>query len=107
MAPALNTSSSLTWIGTIRRPVSTRGSWRHFFGRFYGECLEAGEIGLEYGPDGFKVTYYNIAFPLRVESYLNFFQDLSPLRKKLPDDHPDIHQASGHPLRLEGAHFER
>jgi (1->4)-alpha-D-glucan 1-alpha-D-glucosylmutase len=61
-----------------------------FLGRFYGECLEAGEITLEYGPDGFKVTYYNIAFPLRIESYLHFFKNLAHLKRKLTDDHPDF-----------------
>jgi (1->4)-alpha-D-glucan 1-alpha-D-glucosylmutase len=61
-----------------------------FLGRFYGECLEAGEIALEYGPDGFKMAHYDIAFPLRIESYLDFFQDLSPLIKKLADDNPDF-----------------
>jgi (1->4)-alpha-D-glucan 1-alpha-D-glucosylmutase len=35
-----------------------------FLGWFYGECLEAGEIALQYGPDGFKVAYYNLAFPV-------------------------------------------
>ncbi|MGB9292396.1 MAG: alpha-amylase family glycosyl hydrolase, partial [Desulfobaccales bacterium] len=34
-----------------------------FLGWFYGECLENGEIALQYGPDGFKVAYYNLAFP--------------------------------------------
>jgi (1->4)-alpha-D-glucan 1-alpha-D-glucosylmutase len=61
-----------------------------FLGRFYGECLEAGEIDLQYGQDGFKVAYYNLAFPLRIESYLNLFNKLSQLKKKLGEDNPDF-----------------
>ena len=61
-----------------------------FLGRFYGECLEDGEIALQYGPDGFKVAYYNIAFPLRIESYLNLFKNLAHLKRKLAEDNPDF-----------------
>ena len=61
-----------------------------FLGRFYGECLEDGEIALQYGPDGFKVAYYNIAFPLRIESYLNLFKNLAQLKRKLAEDNPDF-----------------
>ncbi len=61
-----------------------------FLGRFYGECLEDGEIALQYGPDGFKVAYFNLAFPLRIESYLNLFNNLSRLKKKLAEDDPDF-----------------
>jgi (1->4)-alpha-D-glucan 1-alpha-D-glucosylmutase len=41
-----------------------------------------GEIALSYGPDGFSVTYYNIAFPLRIESYVNFLENLPKLKKQ-------------------------
>ena len=61
-----------------------------FLGRFYGECLEDGEIALQYGPDGFKTAYYNLAFPLRIESYLNLFNNLSQLKRKLAEDDPDF-----------------
>ena len=61
-----------------------------FLGRFYGECLEDGEIALQYGPDGFKTAYYNLAFPLRIESYLNLFSNLSQLKRKLGEDNPDF-----------------
>lgn len=61
-----------------------------FLGRFYGECLEDGEIALEYGPEGFNAVYYNIAFPLRIESYPDFFKRLPQLKSKLPDDNPDF-----------------
>ena len=61
-----------------------------FLGRFYGESLEDGEIALQYGPDGFTAAYYNLAFPLRIESYLNLFSNLSQLKKKLAEDNPDF-----------------
>ena len=61
-----------------------------FLGRFYGECLEDGEIALQYGPNGFKAAYYNLAFPLRIESYLYLFSNLSQLKRKLAGDNPDF-----------------
>ncbi len=61
-----------------------------FLSRFYGECLEDGEIALQYGPDGFKVAYYNLAFPLRIESYLNLFNNLPQLKRKLAEDKFDF-----------------
>ncbi len=61
-----------------------------FLGRFYGESLEDGEIVLQYGPDGFKTAYYNFALPLRIESYLNLFGNLSQLKRKLGEDNPDF-----------------
>jgi (1->4)-alpha-D-glucan 1-alpha-D-glucosylmutase len=60
-----------------------------FLGKFYGECLEDGEIVLQYGPNGFKVAYYNLAFPLRIESYLNIFKDPAQLKRKFAEEDPD------------------
>ncbi|MBF0526754.1 MAG: malto-oligosyltrehalose synthase, partial [Deltaproteobacteria bacterium] len=60
-----------------------------FLGKFYGECLEDGEIALSYRSDGFKVTYYSLAFPLRIESYLNLLNNPALLKKKLAEDDPD------------------
>lgn len=61
-----------------------------FLGRSYGESLESGEIALSFGSEGMKVTYYNLAFPLRMDSYFSFFTHRLPaLKKKLGEDHPD------------------
>ncbi len=35
-------------------------------------------------------AYYNLAFPLRIESYLSLFNNLSQLKKKLAEDNPDF-----------------
>ncbi|MGO9121869.1 MAG: malto-oligosyltrehalose synthase [Desulfomonilaceae bacterium] len=61
-----------------------------FLGKFYGECLEDGEIALIYGPDGFKVAYYDLAFPLRIESYPDLFKNLASLKGKLAEDDTDF-----------------
>ena len=61
-----------------------------FLGWFYGECLENGEIALQYGPNGFQVAYYNLAFPLRIESYLSLFNNLPQLKRNLPEDNFDF-----------------
>ncbi|MFH1282772.1 MAG: malto-oligosyltrehalose synthase [bacterium] len=44
-----------------------------FLGRFYAECLQDGEIFLGYDEDGLHIRYYNLMFPLRVDSYYKVF----------------------------------
>ncbi len=62
-----------------------------FLGKFYGEALEDGEIRLRYDADGFKIYYYNLAFPLRIETYIHLLTHrLNDLKKKTGMDHPDL-----------------
>jgi (1->4)-alpha-D-glucan 1-alpha-D-glucosylmutase len=62
-----------------------------FLGRFYGECLEDGEIQLKYGEHGFAVHYDDIILPVRIESYFGLLtQGLDNLRMRLGEDHPDL-----------------
>ena len=61
-----------------------------FLGKFYGDCLEDGEIALKYGPDGFKVVYYNLALPVLIDTYPGILKDLDRLKDRLSEDHPDF-----------------
>ncbi len=62
-----------------------------FLGRIYGEALEAGEIRLAYGATGLSANYYGFSFPLRIESYADFFtSEIKRLKKKAGRDHPDF-----------------
>jgi (1->4)-alpha-D-glucan 1-alpha-D-glucosylmutase len=61
-----------------------------FLGSFYGEALEEGRIKLQYGVDGFAVTYYDWVFPLRIESYADLLTHrLAELKRKLGRQDPD------------------
>jgi (1->4)-alpha-D-glucan 1-alpha-D-glucosylmutase len=61
-----------------------------FLGGFLGECLEKGEIRLSYGPGGFAFHYFDMAFPLRIESYAHLLtHNLRTLRSKIGRSHPD------------------
>jgi len=61
-----------------------------FLGRFYSEALESGELSLKYDRNGFAVTYYDLLFPLRIESYARVLTyRLDALKGELGRDHPD------------------
>jgi len=67
-----------------------------FLGSFYGRALEAGEIRLAYGENGFSVVYYDLSFPLKIESYLDILTEgLSTLRRDLGEESPDYIQFLG------------
>jgi (1->4)-alpha-D-glucan 1-alpha-D-glucosylmutase len=62
-----------------------------FLGRFFGECLESGEIHLRYGQEGFTINYYDFKLPVRIESYATILTHrLSALRTKLGSKDPDF-----------------
>lgn len=62
-----------------------------FLGRIYGEALESGEIRLAYSGGGLSVDYFNMRFPLRIDSYHNFLTyGLRKLAFELGGEHPDF-----------------
>ncbi len=62
-----------------------------FLGRFYGECLEDQEIQLKYDQYGMRFNYYQLMFPLRLESYLDVLTfDINRLKRIIGDTHPDF-----------------
>ncbi|MFZ0391037.1 MAG: malto-oligosyltrehalose synthase, partial [Calditrichia bacterium] len=62
-----------------------------FLGKFSGESLEAGEIRLIYGEDCFKISYYELKFPLRMESYTDVITlRMERLQELLGRHHPDF-----------------
>lgn len=67
-----------------------------FLGRFYGTALEEGEIRLIYDSDGLGVCYYDLRFPLRIDSYAQVFtHNLPHLKAQMGEDHPDFIQFLG------------
>ena len=60
-----------------------------FLGKFYGNCLESGELQLRYSEQGLAVHYYDFRFPIRIESYYRLLTyDLGRLRALLERTHP-------------------
>jgi (1->4)-alpha-D-glucan 1-alpha-D-glucosylmutase len=60
-----------------------------FLGKFYGEALEEGEIKILFDKKGFRVSYYDLSYPLKLESYTHLLtHGLKALRRKLGRNHP-------------------
>lgn len=75
-----------------------------FLGDFYGSCLEKGELKLEYSEAGLSINYYQLRFPLRIESYTEVLtHNLGELRKLLGREHPDFIKLLGVLYLLKGA----
>jgi (1->4)-alpha-D-glucan 1-alpha-D-glucosylmutase len=61
-----------------------------FLGRFYGECLEDGEIVLRYDERGLRIAYYDLILPVNIEAYSDVLtENLPALRRRLGADHLD------------------
>jgi (1->4)-alpha-D-glucan 1-alpha-D-glucosylmutase len=62
-----------------------------FLGKFYGDCLESGELQVHYEEGGLSLHYYDLKFPLRIESYIQILNyDLGVLREKLGREDPNF-----------------
>jgi (1->4)-alpha-D-glucan 1-alpha-D-glucosylmutase len=60
-------------------------------GDFYGNCLERGEIKLDYQKQSLIITYFGLELPVRIESYLPFItHNLDLLEQKIGRQHPDF-----------------
>jgi (1->4)-alpha-D-glucan 1-alpha-D-glucosylmutase len=67
-----------------------------FLGSFYAECLENGEIQLQYNQAGLSINYYALRFPLKIESYGKVFDHhLARLKRQLGHDHPGFMKLLG------------
>ena len=60
-------------------------------GKFYGQCLEDGEIVLKYDAQGLAVHYFQLRLPINIESYsMVLAPSLGALRRKLGPHSPDL-----------------
>jgi (1->4)-alpha-D-glucan 1-alpha-D-glucosylmutase len=64
-----------------------------FLGQFYSEALEQGELKLSYKNGRVLVRYYELGFPLRVESLVQIFKhNLEILKQKIGEHNRDFHK---------------
>ncbi|NJK33977.1 MAG: malto-oligosyltrehalose synthase [Oscillatoriales cyanobacterium SM2_2_1] len=62
-----------------------------FLGDFYGDCLEKGELHLDYDSYGFSINYYHLRLPLKIESYSRILTyDFNRLRQQMGRAEPDF-----------------
>ncbi|MDQ3000950.1 MAG: malto-oligosyltrehalose synthase [Fibrobacterota bacterium] len=65
-------------------------------GSFFGECLENGEITLEFKEQGLSTRYFATVFPIKIESYSDVLAgNLNLLRKRMDRTHPDFVKLMG------------
>lgn len=61
-----------------------------FLGKTYAQSLGEGEITLGYGGNGLTINYYDLKFPLKIETYIDVLTyRLRTLQERLGEEHPD------------------
>jgi len=67
-----------------------------FLSSHYSQALESGEIQLKFNEEGFSVSYYDIKFPLRIDSYVKILTyNMTDLRDKIGRDNPEYLKMQG------------
>ncbi len=60
-------------------------------GDFYANCLERGEIKLDYQEKNLLIDYFGLKLPLKIESYITFItHKLGVLAREIGRQHPDF-----------------
>ncbi len=78
-----------------------------FLGDLYGEVLNRGDLSLEYDEEGFAIRYYQMRFPLRIETYRDVLAHrLHELERRLGREHPDALKLLGVLYTLESLQDE-
>lgn len=79
-----------------------------FLGGYYSQALEKGEIQLKFNEDGFSVNYYDIKFPLRIDSYVKILtHNTAALGDKIGQDNPDYLKMLGILYNIKGLTGEK
>jgi (1->4)-alpha-D-glucan 1-alpha-D-glucosylmutase len=74
-----------------------------FLSGYYSQALENREIQLKFNEDGFSVSYYDIRFPLRIDSYVKIITyNMTALRDKIGRDNPDYQRMLGILYNIKG-----
>ncbi|MFP5259582.1 MAG: malto-oligosyltrehalose synthase [Acidobacteriota bacterium] len=74
-----------------------------FLGGYYSQALENGEIQLRFDEEGFSVNYYDIKFPLRIDSYVKILtHNINLFRDAIGPDNPDYLKMLGILYNIKG-----
>lgn len=78
-----------------------------FLGDLYGEVLNRGELTLHYGENGFSLRYYEMSYPLRIETYRDVIRPgIARLEREMGRDHPEMLKLLGVLYTLESLEHE-
>ena len=74
-----------------------------FLGSYYSQALESGQIQLKFDAAGFSVNYYDIKFPLRIDSYVKLLtHGIDAFRDAIGPDNPDYLKMLGILYNIKG-----
>ena len=74
-----------------------------FLGGYYSQALESGEIQLKFDQAGFSVNYYDIKFPVRIDSYVKILtHKINDFRDTIGPDNPDYLKMLGILYNIKG-----